>query len=670
MRIDKNGRRLDWTPLQDVSQAMQSALVAGEDHRFYAHRGVDWIAMGGSIWSRIRGSHARGASTISMQLASLLCDDLRTSGTQRSPLQKLRQMKAAISLERTWSKDQVLEAYLNLVTFRGELQGVAAASRGLFGKSPQGLTDLESVVLTALIRSPNAPVESVSARACRLARTLNPTLSQSQVAAVAEGCLSRPYHVQPSVALAPHVALRLLGVARKGGNPDAVSVVCTLDKSLQSFAFETVRHHVLSAHSKNMHDGSALVVDNDSGEILAYVGNIGAQSSARFVDGVMAMRQAGSALKPFIYALAFDRRILTPVSLIDDSPIDIPVAGSMYRPQNYDNRFHGLVTARVALASSLNVPAVKTLSMVGVDPFVETLQRLDFRNIGEPDYYGLSIALGSADVTLWDLVAAYRALANGGVWTSMRLTTEEAPKETRRIVSSEAAFLIADVLSDRESRSRTFSLESPLATRYWTAVKTGTSKDMRDNWCVGFSERYTVGVWAGNFSGQPMWNVSGVTGAAPVWLDIMNWLHGSQSSHPPKAPSGVVQRAVRLDASAETRVEWFLRGTEADIVKKTEANTFARIAYPTTGTVIALDPDIPSEEQKMFFEAKPNAEDMQWVLDGKNLGTFSAIVPWAPRRGKHLLVLVDSASRELDSVIFEVRGDDAPLSKSGRMVTD
>ena len=254
-----------------------------------------------------------------------------------------------------------------------------------------------------------------------------------------------------------------------------------------------------------MRDGAALVVDNASGEILAYAGNIGEQSSARFVDGVRAMRQAGSTLKPLIYALAFDQRLLTPASLMDDSPLDIPVIGGVYRPKNYDNRFHGMVTVRVALASSLNVPAVKALNLIGINSFVETMQRLDFRNIREPDYYGLSIALGSADITLWDLVAAYRALANGGVWSPLRLTAGETRAVPRRVVSPEAAFLIADILSDRESRSRTFSLESPLSTRYWTAVKTGTSKDMRDNWCVGFSDRYTVGIWAGNFSGEPMY---------------------------------------------------------------------------------------------------------------------------------------------------------------------
>ena len=661
IRIDKNGRRLDWISLRDVSPAMQSAIVAGEDHRFYKHGGADWISFGGAVFDRIVHSRIRGASTISMQLAAMLENDLRSVGTQRSLFQKYRQIRAARALEKSWSKAEILEAYLNLVTYRGELQGIAAAARGLFAKEPQGLNDSESVILTALVRSPNAGFDAVSARACRLARSMNFPGDCTQIDAIARDSLSRPYSVQPAASLAPHVALRLLETGSDATGDKGRILVCTLDGNLQAFTLDTLRHHVLSARSKNMRDGAALVVDNASGEILAYAGNIGEQSSARFVDGISAMRQAGSTLKPLIYALAFDRRILTPASLMDDSPLDIPVAGGVYRPKNYDNRFHGMVTARVALASSLNVPAVKTLNLIGINSFVETLQRLDFRNIREPEYYGLSIALGSADITLWDLVAAYRALANRGVWSPLRLTAGETRTTPLRIVSPEAAFLIADILSDRESRSRTFSLESPLSTRYWTAVKTGTSKDMRDNWCVGYSDRYTVGIWAGNFSGEPMYNVSGVTGAAPVWIDIMNWLHRGQSSRLPTPPAGVVRRSVEFASTAETKQEWFMQGTETALVQKADEGIFPRISYPTSGSIIALDPDIPPEDQKMFFEASPDGGNLHWVLDGQNLGSSAAPAPWSPRQGKHVLRLLDAGQRELDSVGFEVRGDDRTI---------
>jgi penicillin-binding protein 1C len=653
LRTDKQARRLEWTSLQEISPALLSAIIVGEDHRFYQHHGVDWISFGAAVLGLIRPSQPRGASTITMQLAAQLDESLQPYKIGRTLLQKSGQIRAAQAYEKFWSKNQILEAYLNLVSFRGELQGVAAASRGLFGKKPQGLKDTEGVIMAALVRSPNADVGSVEKRARALAAALH--VSTSGLQETIRASLDHPYFVRPQIALASHVAYRLFELPRNAGHAAPGRLSCTLDGRLQAFAAETLRYHVLSASSQNMHDGAALVVDNNSGDVLAYVGNIGNQSSARFVDGVQAARQAGSALKPFVYALAFENRLLTPVSLIADSPLDIPVQGGIYRPKNYDNRFHGLVTARVALASSLNVPAVKTLNLVGVDLFVEKLRQLGFRDIGDPEMYGPSLALGSADVSLWDLVNAYRSLANGGVWSPLRLTAEQGQEPMRQIVSAESAFLIGDILSDRESRSRTFALESPLSTRFWTAVKTGTSKDMRDNWCVGFSDRYTVGIWAGNFSGEPMWDVSGITGAAPVWVEIMNWLHGSRSSRKPAPPAGLVRTGVEIINTGH-RQEWFLKGTEMSIVELPPDES-AKIVYPAAGTIVALDPDIPSDAQKMFFEASPKGKDFEWWLDDRSLGSAADLISWEPEKGRHVLKLLDQRRRELDSVRFEVRGN-------------
>ncbi len=656
MRIHKQGRRLEWTVLRDISPALQSAVLLAEDHRFYRHGGVDWISVAAVSRELIRSSRTRGASTITMQLAAINDENLRPDEFRRSFFEKFRQMQAARAYERSWSKPQILEAYLNLVTFRGELQGVAAAARGLFSKEPQGLNNVEAVILGALLRSPNAAPDAVAARACTLASALNINMECSEIRAAAREILSKPYYVRPQIALAPLVALELFRASGlRGESPQKLP--CTLDGRLQSFTAEALRRNVLSARSRNMRDGAALIVENGSGEVLAYVGNIGEESSARYVDGIRAMRQAGSTLKPFVYALAFDRRLLTPASLIDDSPLDIPVAGGVYRPRNYDNQFHGTVTARIALASSLNVPAVKILNLTGVDSFVDSLRQLGFEDIRTPEFYGPSLALGSADVALWDLVNAYRAIANGGVWSPLRLTKDEPAGLRKRVIGAPAAFLVSDILSDRESRSRTFDLESPLSTRFWTAVKTGTSKDMRDNWCVGFSDRYTVGVWAGNFSGEPMWNVTGITGAAPVWIEVMNRLHGSQLSRMPQPPAGVVRQRVDIPSMFQAKQEWFIQGTDTPIVQHAASRTVPRIAYPTAGTVVALDPDIPPEDQKMFFESEPKGNSMEWSLDGQHLGTAAALIPWAPRKGKHVLVLLGSSGEELDSVNFEVRGN-------------
>ncbi len=657
LRVNRRLRRLDWAALEDISPALVSAVLRAEDKRFYQHQGADWASMAGALRDLAAAEGARGASTISMQLAAKLRPELEPRGRRRAVLQKIAQIRTARALERRWTKAEILEAYLNLVSFRGELQGIAAASAGLFRKKPHGLDSGESVLLASLIRSPNAAPDQVAARACQLASALGLGLKPEDIASAAQDALSHPYFVRPQAALAPHVALLLLESIRSRTGRDPSTISSTVDGPLQRFAAETLRRHLEVVRPHNVHDGAILVVENATGEILAYVGNDGDRASARHVDGVQALRQAGSTLKPFLYTTAFEERILTPASLIEDSPLDVPVAAGVYRPQNYDKVFHGLVTAREALAASLNVPAVKTLNLIGVDALLDRLNALGFRNLRSADFYGPSLALGSADITLWDLVNAYRTLANGGLAGPLTLTFENPGPAKHRVFSREAAFLTANILSDRESRSITFSLESPLSTRFWTAVKTGTSKDMRDNWCVGFSERYTVGVWAGNFSGEPMWDVSGVTGAAPAWVEIMNWLHRGSTSRAPKPPPGVIAQTVTYPEEGRKRQEWFIRGTEIPDIQSAAGAEGVRITYPAEGTVVALDPDIPAGQQSLFFEAEPSDASCSWILDGRQLGPAGSLVLWTPAKGRHTLALVDRASRVLDTVNFEVRGN-------------
>lgn len=651
-RIDKRGRRLDWTGLKEISPSLQKAILHSEDRRFYAHRGVDWKAIGSALLSRLGSSTPRGASTITMQLSSLLSEKPQAK-KRRSLGQKWLQIREARSIERHWSKAQILEAYLNLVTFRGELQGIAAAARGLFGKEPHGLNSAEAVILASLLREPNAPVSRVAQRACRLGGTMKLSTECEEVASRAQEVLSGPYLARPAAALAPHVALQLL--SPKDGDK-ITSVTSTLDGGLQRLAAEGLRRHLLSLKSQNVQDGALLVVENKTGDVLAYIGNSGYLSSARYVDGIHARRQAGSTLKPFLYGLALERRILTAASLIDDSPLDISVLTGVYRPRNYDSQFQGLVTARTALASSLNVPAVKVLQLVGVESFMQKLRRLGFTELNESgDFYGPSLALGSADVSLWELVHAYRALANEGVWGKLRLAPDrETRSSRRRVFSRESAFIVSAILSDRESRSYTFGLESPLSTRFWSAVKTGTSKDMRDNWCVGYSSQYTVGVWVGNFSGEPMWNVSGIAGAAPVWVEIMTRLHSESAPQPKRPPEGVKAKRVDLSPFEPNRTEWFIAGTEPELFRPLQTNP--KVLSPVDGTVIALDPDIPEGQQRLFFESRPGARPLRWVLNGEEMGYAESPLVWSPRLGHHTLSLVDQENQIVDSVSFKVRG--------------
>src|SRR6185312_256367 len=368
-------------------------------------------------------------------------------------------------------------------------------------------------------------------------------------------------------------------------------------------------------------------------------------SRSRNVDGVRARRQAGSTLKPFLYELALERRYLTAASLLDDAPITLDTASGIYLPQNYDRDFKGLVSVRTALGSSLNIPAVRTIVLVGVEPFRERLQSLGYAGITQPgDFYGYSLALGSAEVSLWEQVQAYRSLARGGRVSSIRVTTPSVASsvEERTLLQEAPAFIVADILSDRAARSVTFGLDNSLNTPFWSAVKTGTSKDMRDNWCIGFSRSFTVGVWVGNFEGDAMHEVSGVTGAAPVWQEIMLALHARLPSLAPTRPRDVTTARAQFTPAVEpSRQELFLAdqisaadGLETPI---TASGGIARIASPANGMVIAIDPDIPPSHQRVPLSAQGHVEGMVLRLNGSLLGPAERNVMWAPQPGTYLL---------------------------------
>jgi penicillin-binding protein 1C len=294
--------------------------------------------------------------------------------------------------------------------------------------------------------------------------------------------------------------------------------------------------------------------------------------------------------------------------------------------------------------------------LVGVEPFRERLHALGYTNITQPgDFYGYSLALGSAEVSLWEHVQAYRTLARGGRASPIHvLPTTSTPDKT--VLPEDATFITTDMLSDRAARAVTFGLDNHLNTPFWSAVKTGTSKDMRDNWCIGFSRDFTVGVWVGNFEGDSMHDVSGVTGAAPVWQEIMLALHARVPSAPPNAPPGVTTRLARFSPAVEPpRLERFLdqpaRATE--IVRA--AGDIARIDSPANGVVIALDPDIPLQFQRVPLSTRGTTDRMVLRLNDQMLGPADRNVMWVPARGTHVLALEDSAGHTLDSARFVVR---------------
>ena len=419
-----------------------------------------------------------------------------------------------------WTKPQIIEAYLNVTTYRGELTGIDAAARGLFGKSPAGLDAREAAILVALQRGPNAPAVTVAQRACAVAAIAAPQLACEDVRATAMVALAGAYRLAQRENLAPHLAARLL-------KTPGARIATTLDADLQRYAVDVLRDHLAELADRAVGDGAIIVLDNASGDVLAWVGSSGELSSAAQVDGVLAPRQAGSTLKPFLYAQALDARMLTAASLVDDSPVAIATERGAYVPQNYDRSFRGTVSVRTALASSLNVPAVRTVELVGVDRFYDTLRQLGLDSLTRAR--GLLRRVIGARRRRRHLAHARQCLSRAGQRRrngARRASSRRTPLRRRAVCSArDSAFIIGDILSDRSARATSFGLENALATRVWSAVKTGTSKDMRDNWCVGFTSRYTVGVWVGNFSGAPMRDVSGVTGAAPIWRDIVHRLH-------------------------------------------------------------------------------------------------------------------------------------------------
>jgi penicillin-binding protein 1C len=661
VRLDERRRQLDWVPLGSVSPLLPQRLIAVEDHRYAWHPGVDPIAVAAALQDGLAGHGWRGASTLTMQLAA----ELGGYAGRRTLPGKLRQVVGALGLELRWSKPQILEAYLNRVSFRGETRGIGAAARLLFGKEPSGLDADESLLLVAALAAPGASPDAWATRACALGAA-----STDRCAALRTLALDAAVPDQPTglPQLAPHVARRLL--ARPGE-----TVRSTLDAGLQRAVADVLRTQLLALEPQQARDGAAVVLDNASGEVLAYVGSAGPASSAALVDGARAPRQAGSTLKPFLYALALERGLLTPASLLEDTPLAIDTAGGLYAPQNYDHAFRGRVSLRTALASSLNVPAVRTLMLIGPDRLHATLQRAGYAHLPHPEAYGYALALGAADVTLLEQANAYRTLANGGVYAPVRLTPAgpaSTPGAPVRVFDERAAWLVGDILADRGARASTFGLENALATRRWSAVKTGTSKNMRDNWCIGWSRRYTVAVWVGNFEGDAMRAVSGVTGAAPAWTAIMARLESDgalepgsatlESASAPPPPPGLLAHRVEFSGGAEPpRREWFLAGTaQARIAAAPASARRARIVRPVDGEVLALDPDIPASAQQLVLGAEPQMPGQRWRIDGRELSA-GAGGRWALTPGRHTIVLAAAGSVEvLDRVEIVVRGAAAP----------
>ncbi len=521
-----------WTPLSEVSPEYLDAVLFHEDRNFRRHPGVDPFALLRAAVRTGTGEGRQGGSTISMQLARLI---YRVN--TRSIAGKLRQMAVATWLELCYSKDEILEAYVNLAPFGGNIQGVGAASRIYFDKSARQLTFAEALALALIPQSPQARApedgesESLLAARRRLAKRWleKHAASPDAIAAAVQPLHFRELKELPF--LAPHLVASVLAEADAG-----TEIRTTLDLSLQRQLERSVRQYIAAQKPLGVTNAAALLIDSRSLEVKALVGSADFfdPEIAGQVNGVTAKRSPGSALKPFIYALAIDQGLIHTHSVLKDAP----AAFGSYAPENFDGVFSGPVSAHDALIASRNIPAVGLVSKLTAPGLYQFLQSAGVSRMKSERHYGLALALGGGEVTMEELVSLYAMLANGGTWGPLEYTPGAPRKARTRLVSENAAFMVLSILEDSPRPDH-----APNA-RPRVAWKTGTSWGFRDAWSVGVVGPYVLAVWVGNFDGSSNQAFVGARAAAPLFFRMVDGLRASQpmlASAAEYPPPGVEQ---------------------------------------------------------------------------------------------------------------------------------
>ncbi|MBM0740664.1 penicillin-binding protein 1C [Phormidium sp. CLA17] len=699
--------------LAQVSPQFLQAIVAAEDQRFYQHGALDERAIVRSLLEALQAKQiVSGASTITMQLARML------DGSPRTAQAKLQEIWTSWRLSAGMSKAEILQAYLNRLPMGSNIYGVEAASRIYFGIPASDLTLAQASLLAAIPNDPNRlnPYDHLLSLKNRQVYVLDRmvqdgyiTRAQSDRAYTEATALQSR---QQGIIAAPHF---LFWLADQLPANHPAQVRTTLDRPLQQFVETQVLQVIRSLAPHNAHHAAVLVLDNPTGEVLAYVGSPDYFARAQLGqnDGVQALRQPGSTLKPFLYQLALENRTIQPNTILADVPTRYAIPGArLYSPSDYSETFQGPVRVRLALANSLNVPAVKILEKVGVGAFLDRLHQLGFSHLTQPpEHYGLGLTLGSGEVSLWELAQAYLTLARQGKGTELRVRSMESTQSTLnpelRTPNSPSTWrLVTDMLSDRHARARAFGVDSLLTLPFSAAVKTGTSSDYRDTWTVGFTTNYTVAVWVGNFDSAPMQKVSGVMGAAPLWNRIMLHLHEQQEPKPFQAPTGLVQRPIcavsgarptpacpavvqeylfpedlaayekpgdrffptaQGNNSASTQLklpaeynEWLARQPK-DAISSTAMGL--RIVSPRSNDVFVIGKNDASQRLE-FKLAGASKTATEWRLNGQPLTTStSSSFFWKPQAGTWTLQV--KQGQQTDQIRFEVQTAEAKPTRKG-----
>ncbi len=699
--------------LDEISPFLRDATISAEDRRFLSHHGVDLLAVTRAGWNRLAHREANsGASTITQQLVKIARPGRRSFG------QKLGEAWLALRVERTWSKQRILAEYLNRLDY-GDLQiGISRASEHFFGKPPLDLSPAEAALLAGLPKAPTRlnPHGNSAGAEQRRRWVLGRMLATHVLAPAAyQRAVAEPLHLLPPGRnyVAPQFVDLLLSHQASGIASGAVQT--TLDLALNQFAEQALLTNLARLREKNASSGAVVVLDNRSGEVLAIAcASSEIAGAAADVNTAWMVRSPGSAMKPFTYLLALERGA-QPGTVVADVPTDFATETGSYRPNNYNHRFYGPVSLRFALGNSLNVAAIRTLELAGgPERLRQAMCLCGITTLDHPsDFYGLGLTLGNGEVRLLELTNAFATLARLGEYRPFTLlsgaTEAQAAAGGRRVFNADSAFLLADMLNDNAARATSFGLDSYLRFDFPVACKTGTSSDYRDNWCMGYTPEFTVGVWVGNADGQPMRGITGVTGAAPILHEVFEHLHATRGTSWYQTPrsvrsytiepltghgtaddalvpsadapvvhaAGVVwEKSLRpppvaspTDYDAQGRVvlppvfgEW-LRSSQnnlGDLVACTSVATApAReaaswdVLAPSKGSVFFLDPDLPRASQTIALRAS-SSQPLEWSCPTLRI----QVSPSGPRaelaEGRHLLRARDPATRAVATTWIEV----------------
>jgi penicillin-binding protein 1C len=638
--LDRNGKLLyniydkrnqSFIPLNTMPLSMQQATVAIEDKGFYQHGAIDLKGISRAIISNLLHKKIQGGSTLTQQLVknSLLSQE-------QTIMRKVKEVILAFASEIIYSKKQILEMYLNQTPYGGPAYGIEAASQTFFGKHAKDLTLAQSALLAGLPQSPTAfspfgaHPELAKQRQIEVLKAMKEAgyINQDQEQKAIKEDLK--YAKISNSISAPHFVLYIKDLLTAKYGEKAVSegglkVTTSLDLDIQNYAQASVAAEVNDLPKwYHVTNGAAMVVVPGTGEILAMVGSKNYFDTS--IDGnvniTTSLRQPGSSIKPINYAAGLGNGYNAGLTFIDE-PVCFPNQGGKdYCPLNYDLKWHGLIQMRNALGNSFNIPAVKMLKLNGINTLIATASAMGITSFTHPENYGLALTLGGAEVKMVDMTQAFSVFANQGYLVKLHpilkiidkngknienYTPPASPIFGKKVMSEGIAFIISDILADNNARLLEFGENSALKIKNQTvSVKTGTTNDYKDNWTIGYTPSYLVAAWVGNNDNTPMSGlVSGITGAAPIWNDIMSHLLKNKPQEPITRPLSIIQKQICIDTgffpsmkeggdSCPTRLEYFEKGTEVAKGTLTKEATW----------VDKTTQNLPAKDQKDNLEAK------------------------------------------------------------------